>query len=84
MRTFPAVLIDLFDFDPKKQQGRSRIVIQGLENRKQNIGSEALLTNMRFTTLIYINCMQILAPKMKQVRLFLLFGSECIGIKKGI
>jgi diamine N-acetyltransferase len=73
-------LIDLFD---QKTIGQVGIVIQGLDNRKQNIGSEALglLIQYSFNNLIYINCMQILAPKMKQVKLFLL-NFECIGIKK--
>ena len=40
---FPALgLIDLFDFDPKNNRAGVGIVIQGVENRSQNIGSEAL------------------------------------------
>jgi diamine N-acetyltransferase len=40
MRTFLQGLIDLFDFE--NNRAGVGIVIQGLENRKQNIGSEAL------------------------------------------
>ena len=40
---FPAIgLIDLFDFDPQNRRAGIGIVIQSIENRKQNIGSEAL------------------------------------------
>ena len=40
---FPALgLIDLFDFDPQNRRAGIGIVIQSIENRKQNIGSEAL------------------------------------------
>ena len=40
---FPAIgLIDLFEFDPKNNKAGVGIVIQQDDNRKQNIGSEAL------------------------------------------
>ena len=40
---FPALgLVDLFDFDPKNNRAGVGIVIQGNENRNQNIGSEAM------------------------------------------
>ena len=42
-KDFPALgLVDLFDFDPKNNRAGVGIVIQGNENRNQNIGSEVL------------------------------------------
>src|SRR6478609_9006590 len=42
-RHFPAIgLIDLFEFDPRNNRAGIGIVIQKDENRRQNIGSEAL------------------------------------------
>jgi diamine N-acetyltransferase len=42
-KDFPAIgLIDLFDFDPQNRRAGIGIVIQAEENRKQNIGSEAI------------------------------------------
>ena len=47
---FPAIgLIDLFEFDPKNNRAGIGIVIQGTENRKQNIGSEALELLIRYS-----------------------------------
>jgi diamine N-acetyltransferase len=83
---FPAVgLIDLFDFDPKNNRAGVGIVIQGLENRKQNIGSEALglLIQYSFDNLnlhqLYAN---IGIENEASKALFSKFGFECIGIKK--
>ncbi|GAA6769244.1 hypothetical protein AAFH68_52120 [Flavobacterium sp. CGRL1] len=40
---FPAIgLIDLFEFDPRNNRAGIGIVIQKDENKRQNIGSEAL------------------------------------------
>jgi diamine N-acetyltransferase len=83
---FPAVgLIDLFDFDPKNNRAGVGIVIQGLQNRKQNIGSEALglLIQYSFNNLnlhqLYAN---IGVENEASKALFTKFGFECIGIKK--
>ena len=83
---FPALgLIDLFDFDPKNNRAGIGIVIQSSENRKQNIGSEALelLINYAFHHLnlhqLYAN---IGAENVASVALFSKFGFQKIGTKK--
>ena len=83
---FPALgLIDLFDFDPKNNRAGIGIVIQGAENRKQNVGSEALglLINYAFYHLnlhqVYAN---IGAENVASVALFSKFGFQKIGTKK--
>ena len=48
-KDFPAIgLIDLFDFDPQNRRAGIGIVIQAEENRKQNIGSEAIELLIKF------------------------------------
>lgn len=83
---FPALgLIDLFDFDPKNNRAGVGIVIQNNENRKQNIGSEALalLIEYAFYNLnlhqLYAN---IGAENEASKALFTKFGFEMIGVKK--
>ena len=83
---FPAIgLIDLFEFDPKNNRAGVGIVIQNEENKRQNIGSEALelLINYAFYNLnlhqLYAN---IGVENAASVALFTKFGFEKIGIKK--
>ena len=83
---FPALgLIDLFDFDPHNRRAGIGIVIQSIENRKQNIGSEALelLIKYAFHNLnlhqLYAN---IAAENTASIALFTKFGFEKIGVKK--
>ncbi|MCP2027558.1 diamine N-acetyltransferase [Flavobacterium sp. HSC-32F16] len=83
---FPAIgLIDLFDFDPKNSRAGVGIVIQKDENRRQNIGSEALelLIDYSFFNLnlhqLYAN---ISTKNEASIALFTKFGFEKIGIKK--
>ncbi|MFV8270309.1 GNAT family N-acetyltransferase [Flavobacterium sp. GT2N3] len=83
---FPALgLIDLFDFDPKNNRAGVGIVIQDNENRKQNIGSEALglLIEYAFYNLnlhqLYAN---IGTENEASKALFAKFGFEMIGVKK--
>jgi diamine N-acetyltransferase len=83
---FPALgLIDLFDFDPQNRRAGIGIVIQSIENRKQNIGSEALqlLVNYAFYNLnlhqLYAN---IATENTASIALFTKFGFEKIGVKK--
>lgn len=83
---FPAIgLIDLFEFDPRNNRAGVGIVIQQKENRRQNIGSEAieLLINYAFTNLnlhqLYAN---ISTNNEASIGLFTKFGFEKIGIKK--
>ena len=83
---FPAVgLVDLFDFDPKNNRAGVGIVIQGTENRNQNIGSEALdlLIEYAFSNLnlhqLYAN---IGTENVASIALFTKFGFEMIGVKK--
>jgi diamine N-acetyltransferase len=83
---FPALgLIDLFDFDPQNRRAGIGIVIQALENRKQNIGSEALglLIQYAFYNLnlhqLYAN---IATDNVSSLALFTKFGFEKIGVKK--
>lgn len=83
---FPALgLIDLFDFDPKNRRAGIGIVIQSAENRKQNIGSEALelLINYAF---YHLNLHQLYAnigtENVASMALFSKFGFQKIGTKK--
>jgi diamine N-acetyltransferase len=83
---FPALgLIDLFDFDPQNRRAGIGIVIQALENRKQNIGSEALglLIQYAFYNLnlhqLYAN---IATDNVSSLALFTKFGFQKIGVKK--
>ncbi|MFV8344981.1 GNAT family N-acetyltransferase [Flavobacterium sp. ZB4P13] len=85
-KDFPALgLIDLFDFDPKNNRAGVGIVIQDNENRKQNIGSEALglLIEYAFCNLnlhqLYAN---IGTENEASKALFTKFGFEMIGVKK--
>lgn len=83
---FPALgLIDLFDFDPKNNRAGVGIVIQANENRKQNIGSEALELLIRYSFYnlnlhqLYAN---IAAENEASIALFTKFGFQKIGTKK--
>ena len=83
---FPALgLIDLFDFDPQNRRAGIGIVIQSIENRKQNIGSEAieLLIKYAFYNLnlhqLYEN---IATENTASIALFTKFGFQNIGTKK--
>lgn len=83
---FPAIgLIDLFEFDPKNNKAGVGIVIQKNENKRQNIGSEALelLIKYAFHNLnlhqLYAN---ISVENVASIALFTKFGFEKIGIKK--
>ncbi len=83
---FPAIgLIDLFDFDPKNNRAGIGIVIQTLENRKQNIGSEALELLIRYA-FYNLNLHQLYANIATQneasIALFTKFGFQKIGVKK--
>jgi diamine N-acetyltransferase len=83
---FPALgLIDLFDFDPKNNRAGIGIVIQGQENRKQNIGSEALAVLIRYA-FYHLNLHQLYAnigtENEASLALFAKFGFEKIGTKK--
>jgi diamine N-acetyltransferase len=83
---FPALgLIDLFDFDPKNNRAGIGIVIQGNENRKQNIGSEALELLIRYS-FHHLNLHQLYAnigtENTASIALFTKFGFQKIGIKK--
>jgi diamine N-acetyltransferase len=83
---FPALgLIDLFDFDPKNNRAGIGIVIQGTENRKQNIGSEALELLIQYA-FHHLNLHQLYAnigtENEASIALFTKFGFQKIGIKK--
>jgi diamine N-acetyltransferase len=83
---FPAIgLIDLFDFDPMNNRAGIGIVIQALENRKQNIGSEALELLIRYA-FYNLNIHQLYANIAIQneasIALFTKFGFQKIGVKK--
>ena len=83
---FPALgLIDLFDFDPKNNRAGVGIVIQGDENRKQNIGSEALELLIRYS-FHHLNLHQLYAnigaENKASIALFTKFGFQNIGTKK--
>jgi diamine N-acetyltransferase len=78
-------LIDLFDFDPKNNRAGVGIVIQGDENRKQHIGSEALELLIRYS-FHQLNLHQLYAnigaENKASVALFTKFGFQNIGTKK--
>lgn len=83
---FPALgLIDLFDFDPKNNRAGVGIVIQGIENRNQNIGSEALELLIRYA-FYHLNLHQLFAnistENEASLALFTKFGFQKIGNKK--
>jgi diamine N-acetyltransferase len=83
---FPALgLIDLFDFDPKNNRAGIGIVIQGNENRKQNIGSEALELLIRYS-FQHLSLHQLYAnigtENRASIALFTKFGFQKIGTKK--
>ncbi|MBG6186105.1 N-acetyltransferase [Flavobacterium petrolei] len=83
---FPALgLIDLFDFDPKNNRAGVGIVIQNNENRKQNIGSEALALLIEYA-FYNLNLHQLYAnigtENEASKALFTKFGFEMIGVKK--
>ena len=83
---FPAIgLIDLFDFDPKNNRAGVGIVIQGNENRNQNIGSEALQLLIKYA-FHHLNVHQLYAnigtENRASIALFTKFGFQIIGIKK--
>jgi diamine N-acetyltransferase len=85
-RDFPALgLIDLFDFDPKNNRAGVGIVIQGKDNRNQNIGSEALELLIQYA-FYHLNLHQLHAnigtENGASKALFTKFGFKCIGIKK--
>lgn len=83
---FPAIgLIDLFDFDPKNNRAGIGIVIQAQENRKQNIGSEALELLIQYS-FYHLNLHQLYAnidtENLASIALFSKFGFQKIGTKK--
>ena len=83
---FPAIgLIDLFEFDPKNNQAGVGIVIQQDDNRKQNIGSEALELLIKYS-FYNLNLHQLYAnisiENEASIALFTKFGFEKTGIKK--
>lgn len=83
---FPAIgLIDLFDFDPKNNRAGVGIVIQGKENRNQNIGSEALELLLKYS-FYHLNLHQLYAnigiENNASIALFSKFGFQKIGVKK--
>jgi diamine N-acetyltransferase len=85
-KDFPALgLIDLFDFDPKNNRAGVGIVIQGNDNRNQNIGSEALDLLIQYA-FYHLNLHQLHAnigtENVASIALFTKFGFKCIGIKK--
>lgn len=83
---FPAIgLIDLFDFDPKNNKAGIGIVLQEVEHRNKNIGSEALNLLIRYS-FKHLNLHQLYAniseENVPSKALFAKFGFKCIGIKK--
>ena len=83
---FPALgLIDLFDFDPQNRRAGIGIVIQSINDRNKNIGSEALhlMIQYAFHNLnlhqLYAN---IATENTASIALFTKFGFEKIGVKK--
>lgn len=83
---FPALgLIDLFDFDPKNNRAGVGIVIQGQENRNQNIGSEALELLIHYS-FYHLNLHQLYAnigtENKSSIALFTKFGFQNRGTKK--
>lgn len=85
-KDFPAVgLIDLFDFDPKNNKAGVGIVIQAMDNRNQQIGSEALALLIRYS-FYDLNLHQLYAnidvENTASIALFTKFGFKQIGVKK--
>lgn len=85
-RHFPAIgLIDLFEFDPRNNRAGIGIVIQKDENKRQNIGSEALELLIKYS-FFNLNLHQLYAnistKNEASIALFTKFGFEKIGIKK--
>lgn len=83
---FPALgLIDLFDFDPKNNRAGVGIVIQTMENRSKNIGSEALELLIHYS-FYHLNLHQLYAnigtENKSSIALFTKFGFQKIGTKK--
>ena len=83
---FPAIgLIDLFEFDPKNNKAGVGIVIQQDDNRKQNIGSEALELLIKYS-FYNLNLHQLYAnisiENEASIALFTKFGFEKTAIKK--
>jgi len=83
---FPAIgLIDLFEFDPRNNRAGIGIVIQKDENKRQNIGSEALELLIKYS-FFNLNLHQLYAnistKNEASIALFTKFGFEKIGIKK--
>jgi diamine N-acetyltransferase len=83
---FPALgLIDLFDFDPQNRRAGIGIVIQSINDRNKNIGSEALhlMIQYAFHNLnlhqLYAN---IATENTASIALFTKFGFQKIGVKK--
>jgi diamine N-acetyltransferase len=83
---FPALgLIDLFDFDPQNRRAGIGIVIQSINDRNKNIGSEALhlMIQYAFHNLnlhqLYAN---IATDNLASLALFTKFGFQEIGVKK--
>ena len=83
---FPALgLIDLFDFDPLNRRAGIGIVIQSINDRNKNIGSEAihLMIQYAFHNLnlhqLYAN---IATDNLASLALFTKFGFQEIGVKK--
>lgn len=83
---FPAIgLIDLFEFDPKNNRAGIGIVIQDGDNRRQNIGSEALELLIHYA-FFNLNLHQLYAnigtENVASLALFSKFGFQKIGTKK--
>ncbi len=83
---FPPIgLIDLFDFDPSNHRAGIGIVIQKIENRDQNIGSEALELLIKYA-FYNLDLHQLFAnigmENKASLALFTKFGFQKIGIKK--
>lgn len=83
---FPALgLIDLLDFDPQNRRAGIGIVIQSINDRNKNIGSEALhlMIQYAFHNLnlhqLYAN---IATDNLASLALFTKFGFQEIGVKK--
>ena len=75
----------MFHFDPKNNRAGIGIVIQATENRKQNIGSEALELLIKYA-FYHLNLHQLYAniavENVASVALFSKFGFQKIGTKK--
>lgn len=83
---FPALgLIDLFDFDPQNRRAGIGIVIQSINDRNKNIGSEALHLMIQYA-FHNLNLHQLFAniatDNLASLALFTKFGFQEIGVKK--